>query len=59
MKKTEYDAQKRVLKATVNDCAVTVSFEADPTEAGIWHYVFDALSRRKEASAQPAGIPLE
>ncbi len=59
MENIEYDMQKRVLKAAVKGCAVTVSFETAPTEASIWHYVFEALSRRKKAPVQPAGIPLE
>lgn len=59
MKNADYKIEKRTLEVVANNCAVTISFESDPLETSIWHYVFDALSRRKEASIKPTGIPLE
>lgn len=51
MTKSNYDPQRRALNIEDNDCPITISFESSEPETCIWHYVFLALSRKKELSA--------
>ena len=59
MENYNYDLQKKTLRVMANVCAVTVSFETDPAETSVWHYVFSALSCAKETDVQPVDPPLK
>lgn len=59
MEVCNYDVQMKTLRVMAHGCAITVSFETDPAETSVWHYIFSALSCAKETDVQPVDLPLK